>query len=99
LSFSNVNTGLGSFIKDSNSSRQRDDIGAEDLSLLKSNSSVTYTYKSRNYHAIPAGEYKVRVRFSGIVYTAEDFQLNQRNGRIWVGDVYAYKVAVIHPNP
>lgn len=95
FSFTNVNTGLGSFIKDSNSSRQRDDISMDDLAILKPGSTVTYTYKSRNYHAIPAGEYKVRVRFTGIVYTADDFELKQGNGRIWVGEVYGYKTGII----
>lgn len=91
LSFSNVNTGLSSLIKDSNSNRQRDDIKIEDLALLEANSAVTYTYKSRNYHAIPKGEYKVKARFMGIVYTATEFELNQDNGRIWVGEIYDYK--------
>lgn len=91
LYFSNINTGLSSFIKDSNSNRQRDDIKIGDLAILKPNSSVTYTYKSRNYYAIPKGEYKVRVRFMGIIYTANDFELNQDNGRIWVGEIYGYK--------
>ena len=95
LSFSNVNTGLSSFIKDSNSDKQRDDIKIEDLSKLKANSEVTYTYTSRNYHAIPTGEYRVRARFMGIVYTATDFELNQNDGRIWVGEISSYKDGVI----
>lgn len=95
LSFSNINTGLSSFIKDSNSDRQRDEIEIKDLSKLEANSKVTYTYTSRNYHEIPAGEYRVRVRFMGIVYTAADFELNQDDGRIWVGEIYGYKEGVI----
>jgi len=87
LSFSNINTGLSSFLKDSNSDRQRDDIKIDDLTKLKANSELTYTYKSRNYHAIPAGEYRVRARFMGIIYTASDFELNQDDGRIWVGQI------------
>jgi hypothetical protein len=94
LSFSNINTGLSSFIKDSNSNRQRDDIKIEDLSKLEANSEVTYTYTSRNYHAIPTGEYRVRARFMGIVYTATEFELNQDDGRIWVGEIYCYKDGV-----
>jgi hypothetical protein len=95
LSFSNINTGLSSFIKDSNSDRQRDDIKIDDLSKLEANSEVTYTYTSRNYHEIPAGEYRVRVRFMGIVYTASDFELNQKNGRIWVGEIICYKNGIM----
>jgi hypothetical protein len=95
LSFSNINTGLSSFIKDSNSDRQRDDIKIDDLTKLKANSELTYTYKSRNYHSIPAGEYRVRASFMGIVYTASDFELNQDNGRIWVGQIETYKDGVI----
>lgn len=95
LYFSNINTGLSSFIKDSNSDRQRDDIKIDDLSKLEANSEVTYTYTSRKYHEIPAGEYRVRARFMGIVYTASDFELNQDNGRIWVGEIYSYKDGVI----
>lgn len=95
LSFSNINTGLSSFIKDSNSDRQRDDIKIDDLSKLESNSEMTFTYTSRNYHEIPAGEYNVRARFMGIVYTASNFELIQDNGRIWVGEIYSYKNGVI----
>lgn len=94
LTFSNINTGVSSFIKDSNSDRQRDDIRIEDLAILKANSEVTYTYKSRNYHAIPKGKYRVRASFMGIVYTATEFELNQANGRIWVGQIYSCKDAI-----
>jgi len=86
LSFSKINNGLSS---------QRDDIKIDDLTKLKANSELTYTYKSRNYHAIPAGEYRVRARFMGIVYTASDFELNQDDGRIWVGQIETYKEGVI----
>lgn len=95
FSFTNKNTGLSSFIKNSNSDRQRDDIKIEDLSILEANSEVTYTYTSRNYHEIPSGEYTVRVRFMGIIYTASDFELNQDNGRIWVGEIVSYKDGVV----
>ena len=95
LSFSKINNGLSSFIKDSNSDRQRDDIKIDDLTKLKANSELTYTYKSRNYHEIPAGEYRVRARFMGIIYTASDFELNQDDGRIWVGQIETYKEGVI----
>jgi len=95
LSFSNINTGLSSFIKDSNNDRQRDDIKIEDLAILEANSKVTYTYKSRNYHEIPNGEYNVRANFMGIVYTASEFELNQDNGRIWVGQIYTNKDGII----
>ena len=95
LSFTNTNTGLSSFIKNSNSDRQRDDIKINDLSILEANSEVTYTFTSRNYHEIPAGEYRVRVRFMGIVYTASDFELNQDNGRIWVGEIISYKDGIV----
>lgn len=95
LSFTNVNTGLSSFVKDANSDRLRDNIKIEDLAILAANSQVTYTYKSRNYHEIPNGEYKVRANFMGVVYTASDFNLNQNNGRIWVGQIYMYKDGII----
>jgi hypothetical protein len=95
ISFSNINTGLRSFIKDSNSDRQRDDIGIEDLTKLGANSELTYTYKSRNYHTISQGEYRVRATFMGIVYTASDFELNQGDGRIWVGQIGTYKEGII----
>lgn len=94
-SFSNKATGPASFVKNANSSRQRDEIKIEDLSVLEANSTVTYTYRSRNYHAIPKGEYQVRVRFMGIVYTAADFELDQKNGRIWVGEIVACKDNVL----
>jgi hypothetical protein len=31
----------------------------------------------------------------GIVYTASEFELNQDNGRIWVGQIYADKNGII----
>lgn len=95
LSFYNLNTGMRSFIKDSNSNRFRDDINIDDLAILEANSKVTYTYKSRNYHEIPNGIYSVRSRFMGIVYTAADFDLNQDNGRIWVGEIEVSKAGII----
>ncbi|MFA9392017.1 MAG: hypothetical protein ACERKD_19565 [Prolixibacteraceae bacterium] len=95
LSFSNMNKGPGSFIKDSNSNRQRDDIKISDLEILKANSEVTYRYTSRNYHPIPAGEYRVGVRFMGIVYTASEFDLDQKKGRVWVGELYAVKDGIM----
>ncbi|MFA6401784.1 MAG: hypothetical protein WCX31_09195 [Salinivirgaceae bacterium] len=95
LSFFDINTGLSSFIKDSNSDRQRDDIKIEDLTKLEANAELTYTYKSRNYYSIPKGEYRVRASFMGIVYTASDFNLNQDDGRIWVGQIDTHKEGII----
>ena len=95
LSFSNINKGPSSFIKNSNSDRQRDEIKISDLSKLEANSEVSYTYTSRNYHEIPAGEYRVSARFMGIVYTASDFELNQNKGRIWVGEINCTKNDII----
>jgi hypothetical protein len=95
LSFSNINKGPSSFIKNSNSDRQRDEIKISDLSKLAANSEVSYTYTSRNYHEIPVGTYRVSARFMGIVYTASDFELNQNNGRIWVGEINSYKSVVV----
>jgi hypothetical protein len=31
----------------------------------------------------------------GIIYTASDFELNQDDGRIWVGQIESYKEGVI----
>ncbi len=49
----------------------------------------------KQINTIPSGEYKVRATFMGIVYTVTDFELNQDDGRIWIGQIGTYKEGII----
>lgn len=91
LSFFALSSGTNAFIKTTNSTVDRDAISLEDLGILEPETNKTFTYTSRHYYPIIPGEYNVRLRFMGIVYTANDFDLNQEHGRIWVGEVLTYK--------
>ena len=50
-------------------------------------SEVTYTFKSSDYNKMDRGIYKVRFSFCGTKHETSKFDLNQDNGRIWVGIV------------
>ena len=95
LSFFSIEGGTHSFKKDNNSDRARDGINLNDLSVIEGNSSKTFSYRSRKYHPILPGKYKVHLRFGGIEYTADNFDLDQKDGRIWVGVIKATKTNVM----
>ncbi len=64
-----------------------DELTINDFSLLASDSEITYTFKSSDYPKINKGIYKVRFSFCGTKHETSEFDLNQDNGRIWVGEV------------
>lgn len=61
------------------------DVNLDDLSLLKKGSKVTYTFQSSDYYKMEPGKYSARFRFCGTRHYTPDINLNQKNGRIWVG--------------
>lgn len=91
LSFFALRSGTNAFIKTTNSTVDRDAISLEDLGILEPETNKTFTYTSSHYYPIIPGEYNVRLHFMGIVYTAGNFDLDQAQGRIWVGEVSTWK--------
>jgi len=89
LSFQNIDTKVNSFLRWSISNPDFGDITINDFSILKGGSEVTYTFKSSDYYKMDKGIYKVQFRFCGTKENTSEFDLNQKDGRIWVGDVKA----------
>jgi len=72
-----------------------DNITINDFSVLEGNSELTYTFKSSDYHKIGKGIYKAQFRFCGTEHETPEFDLNQENGRIWVGDAAAVMDSIL----
>ena len=89
LSFQNIDTKVNSFLRWSISNPDFGNITINDFSILKGGSEVTYTFKSSDYYKMDKGIYKVQFRFCGTKENTSEFDLNQKDGRIWVGDVKA----------
>jgi hypothetical protein len=70
-----------------NSNSDWADLTINDFSVLENDSEVTYTFKSSDYNKMDKGIYKVRFNFCGTKHETSKFDLNQDNGRIWVGIV------------
>jgi hypothetical protein len=62
-------------------------INIEDMSLLRKGSKVTYTFRSSDYNKMEAGRYSARFRFCGTEHCTSGLNLNQKEGRIWVGSI------------
>jgi len=62
-------------------------ITMDDLSLLEKGSKTTYTFKSSDYYKMELGKYSARFRFCGTEHCTPNFNLNQNNGRVWVGQM------------
>ena len=89
LFFQNIDTKANSFLRWSISNPDFGNITINDFSILKGGSEVTYTFKSSDYYKMDKGIYKVQFRFCGTKENTSEFDLNQKDGRIWVGDVKA----------
>jgi hypothetical protein len=63
------------------------EVDLEDLSLLKKGSEVTYTFQSSDYGLMEPGEFSASFRFCGTKQSPQNINLNQKNGRIWVGQM------------
>ena len=62
-------------------------INLDDLSLLKKGSKVTNTFQSSDYYKMEPGKYSARFRFCGPEHCTPNINLNQKNGRVWVGQM------------
>jgi hypothetical protein len=62
-------------------------IDIDDLSVLKKGSKVTYTFQSSDYNKMDIGKYSARFRFCGTKHCTPDINLNQKDGRVWVGQM------------
>jgi hypothetical protein len=87
LFFQNIDTKVNSFLRWSIPDPNWDNLTINDLSILTSDNEVTYTFMSSDYYKIDNGIYKVQFRFCGTINNTSEFDLNQPNGRIWVGNV------------
>ena len=89
LFFQNIDTKANSFLRWSISNPDFGNITINDFSILTGGSEVTYIFKSSDYYKMDKGIYKVQFRFCGTKENTSEFDLNQKDGRIWVGDVKA----------
>ncbi len=87
LYIQNIDTRVSWSLRWSISNPDWDNLTINDFSVLSGESEVTYTFKSSDYYKIDKGIYKARFRFCGTKHETSKFNLNQDNGRIWVGDV------------
>ncbi len=87
LFIQNIDTRVSWSLRWSISNPDWDNLTINDFSVLSGESEVTYTFKSSDYYKIDKGIYKARFRFCGTKHQTSKFNLNQDNGRIWVGDV------------
>lgn len=87
LTIKNTNTKISYPLRWSVPYPEWNNISIDDLSVLKKNSTVTFTFQSSDYHKMDPGNYSARFRFCGITHHTADFNLNQENGRIWVGAI------------
>lgn len=67
------------------SSPDWDHITMDHLTLLLKREEITFTFKSADYSKIISGQYEGKFRFNGVNYKASEFNLSQKDGRIWVG--------------
>jgi hypothetical protein len=89
LTLRNMGTKLSYPLRWSVQSGTWSNINTDDLSLLKGGSKVTYTFQSSDYHKMEQGTYSARFRFCGTEHCTRDIKLDQKNGRVWVGQLHA----------
>ncbi len=85
LNFQNINTKVSSFLRWSIPNSDWGNLTLNDFSILKGGAEVKYTFKSFDYYKMEKGIYKAQFRFCGLKYSIPDFNLSQKDGRIWVG--------------
>lgn len=57
------------------------------MSLLEAGSSVTLTITYDHFETVPEGSYSAFFRFPGVLYHVERADLEQQDGRIWLGEL------------
>jgi hypothetical protein len=87
LTLQNMDTRLTHTLRWSVQSGTWSNINLDDLSLLKKDSKVTYTFQSSDYYKMEPGNYSARFRFCGTEHCTPNIHLNQKNGRVWVGQI------------
>lgn len=89
LHFMNNATKVSSFLRWTTSSPNWSDVTLGDFSVLKAGASVTFSISSSDYYKIEKGNYSVWYNFCGLQFNASEFNLNQKEGKMWVGQVLA----------
>ena len=92
--FTNLSTKSNSFLQWSNSNTDYYNIDMNDLSILEAGQEIKYTFSSSDYSKMEKGVYKAVFRFQGFNDT-ESIDLNQSNGRIWIGSLYSVKNDIV----
>ncbi len=87
LTLQNMDTKLTHPLRWSVHSGTWSNITKDDMSILKKNSKVTYTFQSSDYHKMETGKYSARFLFCGTKHCTPNINLNQKDGRIWVGQM------------
>lgn len=87
ITLQNMDTKLTHPLRWSIQSGTWSNITMDDLSLLEKGSKTTYTFKSSDYYKMELGKYSARFRFCGTEHCTTDFNLNQNDGRVWVGQM------------
>ena len=87
LTLQNMDTKLTYSLRWSVQSGTWSNINLDDLSLLRKGSKVTYTFQSSDYYKMEPGKYSARFRFCGTEHCTPNINLNQKNGRVWVGQM------------
>ncbi|MDD2380226.1 MAG: hypothetical protein WCY58_02080 [Mariniphaga sp.] len=64
-----------------------DNLSMDHFYLLQKNSKVTFTFQSSDYHRMEPGSYSTWFSFCGPRHNIPEFNLNQPDGRIWVGTI------------
>ena len=87
LSFLNINTKVGAFLRWSVPNPDWANLTMNDFSILKGGSEVKYTFNSSDYYKMEKGVYNAQFRFCGLEHNVSDFNLSQKDGRIWIGEL------------
>lgn len=87
LLFNNIETKVSSFLRWSIPNADWDNLTLDDFSILRSGKEVSYTFESSDYYKMDKGVYKATFSFCGTKHNTTKFELNQKDGRIWVGSV------------
>ena len=95
LTFKNIETKISSFLRWSIPC-DWSNLSLEDLSLLKSGEQINYTFESSDYYKMDTGTYEANYSFCGTRHNTSNFELNQKDGRIWVGRIpYSFNNIIV----
>ncbi len=64
------------------------------MSVLEGNASVILSISYANFEEVPEGSYSALFRFPGLTHV-ERADLDQKDGRIWLGKLEVHSVAVV----